>query len=50
MVLDPAKLTRDRDDVQSAAQKYCDMNRLVHLQVVKPGGVFLTVFLHRARE
>jgi 23S rRNA (cytosine1962-C5)-methyltransferase len=41
VVLDPAKLTRDREDVQSALRKYCDMNRLA-LQVVKPGGVFLT--------
>jgi 23S rRNA (cytosine1962-C5)-methyltransferase len=41
VVLDPAKLTRDREDVQSALKKYCDMNRLA-LQVVKPGGVFLT--------
>jgi 23S rRNA (cytosine1962-C5)-methyltransferase len=41
VVLDPAKLTRDREDVESALRKYCDMNRLA-LQVVKPGGVFLT--------
>jgi 23S rRNA (cytosine1962-C5)-methyltransferase len=41
VVLDPAKLTRDREDVESALKKYCDMNRLA-LQVVKPGGVFLT--------
>lgn len=41
VVLDPAKLTRDREDVQQALRKYCDMNRLA-LQVVKPGGVFLT--------
>ncbi len=41
VVLDPAKLTRDRDGVPLALRKYCDMNRLA-LQVVKPGGVFLT--------
>ncbi|MBA4066793.1 MAG: RlmI/RlmK family 23S rRNA methyltransferase [Isosphaera sp.] len=41
VVLDPAKLTRDREDVDQALRKYCDMNRLA-LQVVKPGGVFLT--------
>jgi 23S rRNA (cytosine1962-C5)-methyltransferase len=41
VVLDPAKLTRDRDSVDHALRKYCDMNRLA-LQVVKPGGVFLT--------
>jgi 23S rRNA (cytosine1962-C5)-methyltransferase len=41
VVLDPAKLTRDREDVQTALKKYCDMNRLA-LQVVKPGGVLLT--------
>ncbi len=41
VVLDPAKLTRDRADVPAALRKYCDMNRLA-LQVVKPGGVFLT--------
>lgn len=41
VVLDPAKLTRDREDVEGALKKYCDMNRLA-LQVVAPGGVFLT--------
>lgn len=41
VVLDPAKLTRDRDDVPAALRKYCDMNRLA-LQVVRPGGIFLT--------
>jgi 23S rRNA (cytosine1962-C5)-methyltransferase len=41
VVLDPAKLTRDRDEVPAALRKYCDMNRLA-LQVVKPGGIFLT--------
>jgi 23S rRNA (cytosine1962-C5)-methyltransferase len=41
VVLDPAKLTRDRESVDQALRKYCDMNRLA-LQVVKPDGVFLT--------
>jgi len=41
VILDPAKLTRDREDVETALKKYCDMNRLA-LQVVAPGGVFLT--------
>src|SRR5205085_1204208 len=41
VILDPAKLTRDRESVDQALRKYCDMNRLA-LQVVKPGGVFLT--------
>jgi 23S rRNA (cytosine1962-C5)-methyltransferase len=41
VVLDPAKLTRDRDDVLGALKKYTDMNRLA-LQTVVPGGVFLT--------
>jgi 23S rRNA (cytosine1962-C5)-methyltransferase len=41
VVLDPAKLTRDRESVDQALRKYCDMNRLA-LQVVAPGGVFLT--------
>lgn len=41
VVLDPAKLTRDRDDVEGALRKYQDMNKLA-LQAVEPGGVFLT--------
>jgi 23S rRNA (cytosine1962-C5)-methyltransferase len=41
VVLDPAKLTRDREDLEGALRKYTDMNRLA-LQVVSPGGVFLT--------
>lgn len=41
VVLDPAKITRDRESVDLALKKYCDMNRLA-LQVVSPGGVFLT--------
>ncbi len=41
VVLDPAKLTRDREAVEVALKKYTDMNRLA-LQVVRPGGVLLT--------
>jgi 23S rRNA (cytosine1962-C5)-methyltransferase len=41
VVLDPAKLTRDRESLDLALRKYQDMNRLA-LQVVEPGGVFLT--------
>lgn len=41
VILDPAKLTRDRESVDQALRKYCDMNRLA-LQVIAPGGVFLT--------
>ena len=41
VVLDPAKMTRDREDVETALKKYCDMNRLA-MHVVKPGGVLLT--------
>ncbi|QEL18073.1 class I SAM-dependent rRNA methyltransferase [Limnoglobus roseus] len=41
VVLDPAKLTRDREDVEGALRKYTDMNRLA-MQVVSPGGVFLS--------
>ena len=41
VVLDPAKLTRDRDDVLGALKKYSDMNKLA-LTAVNPGGVFLT--------
>ena len=41
VILDPAKLTRDREDVDAALRKYCDMNRLAML-VMKPGGVLLT--------
>ena len=41
MVLDPAKLTRDRESIDLALRKYTDMNRLA-MQVVKPGGVLLT--------
>ena len=41
VVLDPAKLTRDRESVDLALKKYCDMNRLA-LHAVAPGVVFLT--------
>jgi 23S rRNA (cytosine1962-C5)-methyltransferase len=41
VVLDPAKLTRDRETVDQALKKYCDMNRLA-MHVVAPGGVLLT--------
>ncbi len=41
VVLDPAKLTRSRDEVIDALKKYLDMNKLA-LSVVKPGGLFLT--------
>lgn len=41
VVLDPAKLTRDREQVIPALKKYLDMNKLA-LSVVKPGGVLLT--------
>ena len=41
VVLDPAKLTRDRESVDLALKKYCDMNRLA-LMAVTPGGIFLT--------
>ena len=41
VILDPAKLTRDREAVDQALRKYTDMNRLA-LQVVAPNGVFLT--------
>lgn len=41
VILDPAKLTRDRDQVIPALKKYLDMNKLA-MSVVKPGGIFLT--------
>jgi 23S rRNA (cytosine1962-C5)-methyltransferase len=41
VILDPAKLTRDRESVDQALRKYCDMNRLA-LQIVSAGGIFLT--------
>ncbi len=41
VVLDPAKMTRDRDQVIPALKKYLDMNKLA-LSVLKPGGLFAT--------
>lgn len=41
VILDPAKMTRDREQVIPALKKYLDMNKLA-LGVVKPGGVFAT--------
>jgi 23S rRNA (cytosine1962-C5)-methyltransferase len=41
VVLDPSKMTRDREAVDQALRKYLDMNKLA-LQAVAPGGVFLT--------
>ena len=41
VVLDPAKQTRDREEIDLAAKRYMDMNRLA-LHVVAPGGLLLT--------
>lgn len=41
VVLDPPKLTREREQLIPALKKYLDMNRLA-LQVVAPGGLFLS--------
>ncbi len=41
VVLDPAKMTRDREQVIPALKKYLDMNKLA-LGAVKPGGILLT--------
>ena len=41
VILDPAKLTRDRDEVINALKKYNDMNKLA-MQVTAPGGILLT--------
>jgi 23S rRNA (cytosine1962-C5)-methyltransferase len=41
VVLDPAKLTRDREQVIPALKKYNDMNKLA-MSVVRPGGLLLT--------
>jgi 23S rRNA (cytosine1962-C5)-methyltransferase len=41
VVLDPAKLTRDREQVIPALKKYLDMNRLA-LGVLAPGGLLAT--------
>jgi 23S rRNA (cytosine1962-C5)-methyltransferase len=41
VVLDPAKQTRDREEVETALRRYTDMNRLA-MQAVADGGIFLT--------
>ena len=41
VILDPAKMTRDREQVIPALKKYLDMNKAA-LAVVKPGGLFAT--------
>jgi 23S rRNA (cytosine1962-C5)-methyltransferase len=41
VVLDPAKQTRDREEIGFALKRYLDMNRLA-LQAMAPGGIFLT--------
>ncbi len=41
VVLDPAKQTRDREEVETALRRYTDMNRLA-MQAVADGGLFLT--------
>lgn len=41
VILDPAKQTRDREEIDTALKQYLDMNRLA-MQAVTPGGVFLT--------
>jgi 23S rRNA (cytosine1962-C5)-methyltransferase len=41
VILDPAKMTRDREQVIPALKKYLDMNKLA-LGAVKPGGIFVT--------
>lgn len=41
VVLDPAKQTRNKEDVGMALKKYCDMNRSA-IAVVKPGGILAT--------
>jgi 23S rRNA (cytosine1962-C5)-methyltransferase len=41
VVLDPAKMTRDREQVIPALKKYLDMNKLA-LAAVKPGGILLS--------
>jgi len=41
VVLDPAKQTRDREEIDFALKRYFDMNKLA-LLAVSPGGIFLT--------
>ena len=49
VVLDPAKLTRDREQVIPALKKYNDMNKLA-MQVVKPGRPVADLLVHRPGE
>ena len=41
VILDPAKMTRDREQVIPALKKYLDMNKLA-MSAVKTGGILLT--------
>ncbi|MCC6593308.1 MAG: class I SAM-dependent rRNA methyltransferase [Xanthomonadales bacterium] len=41
VILDPAKMTRDREQLIPALKKYLDMNKLA-MGVVKPGGILLS--------
>jgi 23S rRNA (cytosine1962-C5)-methyltransferase len=41
VILDPAKMTRDREQVIPALKKYLDMNKLA-MGVVRPGGLLAT--------
>ena len=41
VILDPAKMTRDREQIIPALKKYLDMNKLA-MSVVKPGGFYLS--------
>lgn len=41
VILDPAKQTRSREEIDSALDQYVAMNRLA-MQVVAPGGILLT--------
>ncbi|HEV8059667.1 MAG TPA: class I SAM-dependent rRNA methyltransferase [Gemmataceae bacterium] len=41
VILDPAKQTRDREEVDYALKRYLDMNKLA-MQAVAPGGLLLT--------
>jgi 23S rRNA (cytosine1962-C5)-methyltransferase len=41
VVLDPAKQTRDQEEIDFALKRYFDMNKLA-LQAVEPGGLYLT--------
>jgi 23S rRNA (cytosine1962-C5)-methyltransferase len=41
VILDPAKQTRDREEIPYALKRYFDMNRLA-MEVVAPGGILLS--------